>query len=85
MVQRGFSLVQSFYHNFTAPFSLSLLFVSAQKGSLPSMSMPFYLPQITYMHLNPAQLSPSKCGDLSVTLQIDFLGVPNDLTLIQLC
>ena len=64
---------------------LSLPFVSAQKGSLlPSVPMLFYLSQFTYTNLNPAKFPPSNRGDPSVTLQIDFLGVPGDLTSVQM-
>ena len=68
------------------PSLFLFLFLSLQrKVSLPSMAPPFFSPQFTFTHLTPAMLSPSNHGDTSASLQIDFLGVPSDLTSIQLC
>ena len=80
---RFFSCANSMLH--FPIYSHSLSFVSPQKGSLPSASLLFSLPQFTSTHLELAKLCPSNCGDPSATPQIYFLAVPSYLTLIQLC
>ena len=66
--------------NFLNP-SFFLFCLSTERVVSP---LPHCLPQFTPMHIAPAKLSPSNCGDPSATLQIYFLGVPSDLTSICL-
>ena len=64
---RGFSLVQ--IQSYTSTASLSLPFVSPQKGIPPSMpTPPIYLSQFAITHLWPARLSRWIPGDVSVAL-----------------
>ena len=55
-----------------------------QSGFPPLRAYTVLSPQLTSMHLGPATLSPSTWGDPSAAVPIDFLGVPRDLTSIQL-
>ena len=66
--------------------NLSLSLLSLQgKGSLPRpLCHHFSLPQFTSTHLTFAKLSPSNCRDPIATSHIDVLGVPSDLTTLQL-
>ena len=83
-LKRFSSCVNLMPHFINPSLFLSLLSVQ-RKHCLPSMALPFFSPLIHFMHLAPATLSPSNCGDPSATPQIDILGVPSDLTSIQLC
>lgn len=84
VVWRGFP-VWSQRH--TIPTPLSFTFLSRQKGFPPLSSTGcFSLLQFTSMHLAPVTLPPSNRGrDPSFSTQTDVLGVPSDLTSIQLC
>ena len=65
-------------------FSSSPFCLSTEGNPFP----PFYTilsPPIAYMHLCPTKLSTFTCGDFSITLKIDFLGVTSVLSSIQLC
>ena len=66
------------------PSLFSSLFFPCGKPYLPSKAPPFFSPPIHFLHLAPTTLSLSKCGDPSPSPQINFLGVPSDLTSIQL-
>ena len=81
VVQRGFPLVQTRYHTLLTP--LCLPFLSLWKG-FPSLLRHhcFSLPQFTSMHLIPTMLTPDNLGNCSASPQVNFLGVPNDLTSI---
>ena len=82
-VQRGFPLVQTRYHILSMPVYHSPFCLSTERVPFPPWHCSFSL-QFTSMHLELSTMSPSNNGDPSASLQINFLGVPSELTAIQL-
>lgn len=67
------------------PLSVSPFSHSVERAPCPLQQQYFSHPQFASIHLTLAMLSPSNCAEHSPNPQISFLGIPNDLTSIQLC